>query len=95
MQLPKFRIGESDRVIGESTNDPEGFTVLNLITQNCFVVSGGVWAAATTVPDVLVQVWNLPYNVPGGGTAPATPTSWDVWTQPWDASTFTWDSMSG
>ena len=46
-----YRIGESDRPIGQTTPDPEGFVVLNQQNNNLFIVSGGIWASAGTFPN--------------------------------------------
>lgn len=59
-----YRVGETDRPIGEITTNPEGFYVLNLANRKAFIVSGGVWTAANFIPPVIVLAWSLPYNVP-------------------------------
>ena len=58
--LGTFNICNSDRQIGAATADPDGFVVINLSSQNVFVVSGGVWAAgsASSIPAALFDVWS-------------------------------------
>ena len=43
-----YRIGESDRIIGDSTADPEGFIVLNQQNGKLFLVAGGIWTDGGT-----------------------------------------------
>jgi len=67
--LGTFNICNSDRQIGAETADPDGFVVINLSTQNVFVVSGGVWAAgsASSIPAPLFDVWASLTTIFGAG----------------------------
>jgi hypothetical protein len=47
-----YRVGETDRVLGATTPDPDGFTVLNLTNNKIFVADGGVWTDGGTFPSV-------------------------------------------
>lgn len=59
-ETPMFRIGLSERTVGEATGAPEGYTVYNMQTGNLFEVSGGVWAAVIGAIDPLtLQLWRL------------------------------------
>src|SRR4051812_43248102 len=63
--VPRYRVGNSNRVIGDIASPPEGFVVINLSTKECFVVSGGAWNAYTeAISDIIVEVWSLPWTVP-------------------------------
>ena len=57
--LPKYRVGVTDRLIGQPANPPEGFIVLNLTNRSCFLVAGGLWTSLTTIPSCLSTAWNL------------------------------------
>jgi len=56
---PMYRIGTSDRVIGEATAAPNGFMVLNQTNGNVFVVVAGVWAAGGPFPPDVLAAWYL------------------------------------
>lgn len=73
-QLPKYKIGATDRDVGNSATYPNGFTVLNLRNRKCFVIVDGIWAthspsisqssltsspSSSSVPEILLQSWNL------------------------------------
>jgi hypothetical protein len=73
---PKYRVGNSSRTLGDSTNDPEGFIVLNLSTLQCFQVSGGVWINFGLVPLALVTVWNLPASLANLSWSGITESQW-------------------
>ena len=62
---PKYRVGNSDRIIGAPAEPANGFVLLNLNNKKCFTVVGGLWAACALIPDPVVVVWNLDSNVPG------------------------------
>lgn len=51
-----YRIGTTDRTIGDTANMPDGAMVLNTTNNNCFVVSGGLWASGT-FPASLYAAW--------------------------------------
>jgi len=52
-----YRIGTSDRPLGDATSDPEGFIVLNTTNGNTFKVSGGIWVTGGTFPVYLYDNW--------------------------------------
>jgi hypothetical protein len=53
-----YRIGNSDRTIGQSADGaPDGFLVLNSTNGKVFVVSGGLWAAGSSFPEALYEAW--------------------------------------
>lgn len=53
-----YRIGTSDRTLGEATDTPEDFIVLNTTNNAVFQVTGGVWVDATgTFPADLYAAW--------------------------------------
>jgi hypothetical protein len=52
-----YRIGNTDRTIGASTNNAPGFFVLNTTNDKCFTPSGGVWADGGTFPAALLTAW--------------------------------------
>jgi hypothetical protein len=52
-----YRIGKTDRVIGEDTDSPEDFIVLNETNGNTFKVVGGKWAAGGVFPADLRAAW--------------------------------------
>lgn len=70
---PIYRIGNSDRIVGGSTNIADGFIVLNLSNGQAFVTASGVWAQySETLPDVIVTTWSLTYSIPTIPVAPST-----------------------
>ena len=52
-----YSIGVTDRILGDATPDPEGFLVLNLISNAVFEVSGGVWVDGGVFPSALLAAW--------------------------------------
>lgn len=46
-----YRIGASDRTLGGTTSDADGFVVLNMTSGNIFLVSGGLWSDGGTYPN--------------------------------------------
>lgn len=50
-----YRIGQTDRILGDPTTEPEGFLVYNLSTATAFQVSGGVWVSAVMDADLLAS----------------------------------------
>lgn len=54
-----YRIGTSDRKLGDETNAPEGFICLNTTNNKVFQVSGGVWIDGGSFPDDLLAAWEL------------------------------------
>jgi hypothetical protein len=52
-----FRIGTTDRTIGEATTTPEGFLVYNTTNGKTFVVQNGVWTDGGTFPADLMTAW--------------------------------------
>jgi hypothetical protein len=62
-RIPKYRIGNSGRIIGSSAVPPEGFILLNLSDNNCYIVSGGLWTTLDIIPNPIVIVFNLSSNV--------------------------------
>lgn len=56
-----YRVGNSDRTIGEATGAPNGFTVVNLSNNKVFIVSGGVWTdgGTGTFPANILAAWRL------------------------------------
>lgn len=52
-----FRIGVTDRTLGDATPNPEGFLVLNLTSNAVFKVSGGVWVDGGVFPSALLAAW--------------------------------------
>lgn len=53
-----YRIGTSDRILGESTSVPNGFLVYNMTNGNTWIVSGGVWTlSGTPFPTDLMAAW--------------------------------------
>lgn len=66
--IPKYCVSLSDRIIGDATPNPTGFIVYNISHNNCFVVSGGMWAYQSIIPQPIVVVWNLSSNLPANAT---------------------------
>ena len=56
-EVPMYRIGTSDRVIGAATGAPDGFMLLNQTNNNTFVASGGVWMAGGAFPADVLAAW--------------------------------------
>lgn len=52
-----YRIGTSDRPLGDTTASPDGFIVLNLTNGNTFEASGGFWISGGTFPAYLYDAW--------------------------------------
>ncbi len=52
-----YRIGTTDRPLGEPTDAPEGFLVLNTTSGDTFEASGGVWVTGGAFPSDLLDAW--------------------------------------
>lgn len=52
-----YRIGMSDRILGNPTNAPEGFLVLNMTNSKVFKAQGGVWVDGGAFPADLLEAW--------------------------------------
>jgi hypothetical protein len=52
-----YRVGTSDRVIGNSTPCPDGFLVLNTTNDNVFVAHSGIWEDGGSFPTDLLLSW--------------------------------------
>lgn len=63
MTKPKYCVSLTNRIIGQKTANPTGFIVFNISKQKCFVVSDGMWASNSIMPQSLVNVWNLNKSV--------------------------------
>ena len=64
-----YRICNSDRPLGDSTPDADGFIVLNQSDGSVFVAEGGVWTTGSFPADLLAA-WNatiVGINPPGSG----------------------------
>jgi hypothetical protein len=46
-----YRIGESNRILGDPSADPEGFTVLNQQNNKLFIIAVGIWTDGGTFPN--------------------------------------------
>jgi hypothetical protein len=53
----EYRIGTSDRPLGETSTAPAGFLVLNTTNGKVFRSQGGVWVDGGTFPAPLLQAW--------------------------------------
>lgn len=45
-----YRLGLTDRTLGNATNTPEGWIVVNYTNNKVFIVSGGIWTDGGTIP---------------------------------------------
>lgn len=52
-----YRIGNSNRPVGQAASDPEGFVVLNMSTGEVFTVTAGVWVSGGTFDTTLLAAW--------------------------------------
>jgi hypothetical protein len=52
-----YRIGCSDRNIGDATANPDGFIVYNQTNGNCFIAQAGVWIDGGEFPNTYLQQW--------------------------------------
>ena len=52
-----YRIGVSDRTLGETADAPEGFLVYNQTNSKTFKVQGGMWVDGGTFPTALFAAW--------------------------------------
>lgn len=50
-----YRVGNSDRALGEATEAPEDFVVYNTSNQTAYKSTGGVWATETYDPDFIAR----------------------------------------
>lgn len=60
-----IRVGQSAREIGAATSAPEGFVVVDMRTNDCYVVEGGVWAVGS-MPENVALVWGIGDGGGGG-----------------------------
>jgi hypothetical protein len=66
----QYRIGTSDRPLGQPTSDPDGFLVLNTTTSQVFKAQGGVWVDGGTFDTTLLAAWyasTVAHAAPGKG----------------------------
>ena len=53
----QYRIGTTNRPIGQASSDPDGFLVLNTTTTQVFKVQGGVGVDGGTFDSDLLAAW--------------------------------------
>lgn len=53
----QYRIGNTDRTIGDDSNAPEGFLVLNQTNGNVFESVSGLWADGGIFPSDVYEAW--------------------------------------
>ena len=51
----QYRVGNTDRPLGEATDVPDGFVVYNTSEQTAFKVTGGVWVTENYDPDFIAR----------------------------------------
>ena len=59
MDIPRYRVSVTDRVVGAPTTAPDNFTVVNLSNLKTFVAMNGVWTLGSTIPVTISTIWRI------------------------------------